>query len=130
MTPAPSVCGQLDGGPRRSKALAAPAARDLIEQAVAAVFAVPLAELKAQTRRKAPIAFARQVAMYLAHVVCGLSLTEVGLLFGRDRTTVGHACGLIEDRRDDPVFDHLMEHLERAIMRLMAAVTHLGAERR
>lgn len=129
MTPAPSVCGQLDAGLHRRRSLAAPAARDLIEQAVAAVFAVPLAELKAQTRRKAPIAFARQVAMYLAHVVCGLSLTEVGLLFGRDRTTVGHACGLIEDRRDDPVFDHLMEHLERAIMRLMAAVSHMEAER-
>ena len=32
--------------------------------------------------------------MYLAHVGCGVSLTEVGHLFERDRTAVSHACGL------------------------------------
>ena len=39
--------------------------------------------------------------MYLAHVTCGLSLTEVGEVFARDRTTVAHACGRVEDLRDD-----------------------------
>lgn len=129
MTLAPLVCRQPDGGPYWPRALNAPTARDVIEQAVAAVYSIPLSELRAQTRRKANIAFARQVAMYLAHVVCGLSLTEVGILFGRDRTTVGHACGLVEDRRDDPAFDLLMEHLEGAVMRLMAALTHLQVGR-
>jgi hypothetical protein len=39
--------------------------------------------LRAPTRRSPRAAFARQVAMYLAHVVCGLSLTEVGTMFAR-----------------------------------------------
>ncbi len=66
--------------------------------------------------------FARQMAMYLAHVGCGVSLTEVGHLFERDRTTVAHACGLVEDRRDDPDFDHRLNHLERAVSCLLDAL--------
>ena len=59
--------------------------------------------------------------MYLAHVVCGLSLTEVGALFARDRTTVAHACEVVEDRRDDPELDVRLEHLERAVASLIDA---------
>lgn len=100
-------------------------ARCVVEQAVAMAFQVPLRELRARTRRRAPIAFARQVAMYLAHVAYGLTLTEVGILFTRDRTTVAHACGLVEDRRDDPIFDIFLDHLEISIVRLANALNTL-----
>lgn len=66
-------------------------------------------------------AFARQIAMYLAHVVFGLSMAEVGRAFGRDRTTVVHACHLIEDRRDEVRFDQLLDHLEQAAIALRTA---------
>jgi chromosomal replication initiation ATPase DnaA len=72
-------------------------------------------DLRGSTRGRAKVALARQVAMYLAHVGCGLSLTETGRLFGRDRTTVAHACGVIEDRRDDPLFDRALDLLEWAL---------------
>jgi len=85
---------------------------ELIAITVASAFAVPLAELLATTRRPRAVALARQSAMYLAHVVFGLTLTEVGRAFGRDRTTAAYACGLVEDRRDDPVFDFVLESLE------------------
>jgi chromosomal replication initiation ATPase DnaA len=62
------------------------------------------------------VAFARQVAMYLAHVGGGLCLSEVGRLFARDRTTVAHACALVEDRRDDPDFDRCLSFLELALI--------------
>jgi chromosomal replication initiation ATPase DnaA len=52
-----------------------------------------------------------------------VSLTEVGHLFERDRTTVAHACGLIEDKRDDPDFDHRLDHLERAVSSLIDALS-------
>ena len=97
--------------------------RRAIDPAVAAVFEVEVSDLRAATRRSPRAAFARQVAMYLAHVVCGLSLTEVGTLFARDRTTVAHACGVVEDRRDDPVLDSRLDHLERAICSLLDALT-------
>ena len=70
------------------------------------------------------MALARQVAMYLAHVGCGLSLTETGRLFERDRTTVAHACGVIEDRRDDPIFDRALDLLEWAVPALTTPPLH------
>lgn len=44
------------------------------------------------SRRSAPIALARQVAMYICREMTGLSLTSIGEIFGgRDHTTVIHA---------------------------------------
>lgn len=87
----------------------------LILQAVASAFGICEMELRASTRRRAAVAFARQVAMYLAHVACGYSLTEVGILFERDRTTAAHACRKIEDCRDDPDLDFCLDCLESAV---------------
>jgi chromosomal replication initiation ATPase DnaA len=92
--------------------------RQVLEQAVLRVFMVASADLWSDTRGRPNVAFARQVAMYLAHVVCGLSLTNVGHIFSRDRTTVAHACGRVEDLRDDPAFDRSLELLE-GIMRVL-----------
>lgn len=96
--------------------------RRAIELSVAAVFDVDLDILQTATRGPAPAAFARQVAMYLAHVVCGLTLTEVGRIFGRDRTTVAYGCGVVEDARDDADFDAKLTHLERGVSALVEAL--------
>jgi chromosomal replication initiation ATPase DnaA len=96
--------------------------RQVIDPGVAAVFEVDVRDLDSETRGSPRAAFARQVAMYLAHVVCGLSLTEVGTLFARDRTTVSHACSVVEDRRDDPELDGRLDHLERAVASLFDAL--------
>lgn len=50
--------------------------------------------------------------MYCAHVTFGWSLTESGSVFGRDRTTAAHACRVVEDRRDDPAIDCLLQSVE------------------
>jgi len=92
-------------------------ARDIIDAAVAAAFIVPLGELRANTRRQAPVALARQSAMYLAHVALGLSFSEVGRAFGRDRTTAAYACRRIEDRRADRGLDTALAELEHALRR-------------
>ena len=84
----------------------------LMETAVAAAFAVAVEDLRAPSRRCAEVAFARQAAMYLAHVALGLSLSTVGRLFRRDRTTAAHACMTVEQRRDDPTIDRLLAMLE------------------
>jgi chromosomal replication initiation ATPase DnaA len=96
--------------------------RQVIDAAVSAVFDVDIRDLRAPTRGSTRAAFARQVAMYLAHVLCGLSLTEVGALFARDRTTAAHACRVVEDRRDDPELDGRLEHLEQAVACLLDAL--------
>lgn len=91
-------------------------ARTIVESAIAAAFAVPVHELRMARRGAAPIAFARQSAMYLAHVVLGLSYSDVGRTFGRDRTTAAHACRLVEERREDPRLDATLGALEQALL--------------
>jgi chromosomal replication initiation ATPase DnaA len=86
----------------------------LVEALVASAFAIPPRDLRMRTRGEAAVAFARQTAMYLAHVSLGLSLSEVGRAFGRDRTTAAHACRVVEERRDDPRIDALLTRLESA----------------
>jgi chromosomal replication initiation ATPase DnaA len=76
------------------------------------------ADLWAGTRGRFHVALARHVAMYLAHVAFGLTFTEVGEVFARDRTTVAYACGRVEDLRDDPAFDRSLELLECVVHRL------------
>ncbi len=85
-----------------------------LEAIVAHAFQTSLAQLHADTRCVAQIAFARQVAMYVAHVWLMLPLTEVGRRFDRDRTTVAHACRVVEDRRDDPRVDRVVTAIETA----------------
>ncbi len=102
----------------------------LAEVTVAAVSHVSASKLRSPRRGRRPIAFARQTAMYLAHVVFGLTLTRVGICFGRDRTTVRHACALIEDRRDDPALEFGLSALEaglRALTGSLAAEAEMRA---
>lgn len=92
----------------------------LAQHAVAFVFRQPHEEIAARTRRSKGAAFARQTAMYLTHVAFGMSLARVAAAFGRDRTTVSHACHVVEDRREDPSFDAYLEDLE-AFLRAVPA---------
>jgi Bacterial dnaA protein helix-turn-helix len=98
---------------------------EILVWAVAATFAVRIGEIKARTRRHARAAFARQAAMYLAHVGLGLTYSEVGRLFGRDRTTAAYACQRVEDRRDDPLTDAVLGSLEVACYRLCERMRRL-----
>ena len=76
---------------------------------------VPIRLLTHRSRCRAETARARQLAMYLSHIVLGRSLAEIGHAFGRDRTTVSYACALIEDLRDDPRFDDEVTTLEQRL---------------
>lgn len=76
---------------------------------------LPIRLLTHASRGRRAAARARQLAMYLSHVVYGRSLAEIGNAFGRDRTTVSYACALIEDMRDDPNFDDEVCALEQLL---------------
>lgn len=80
---------------------------------VAALFNVSGRELRRPERAPAHVVRVRQVGMYIAHVVLGLTMSDIGRGFGRDRTTVMHACHLIEDMRDDRDFDGIITMTER-----------------
>ena len=67
--------------------------------------------------RQAQIARARQMAMYLNSITYQWSRCRIAQAFGRDRTTVGYACRVVEDLREDSVFDATIESLESCLDR-------------
>ena len=78
----------------------------------AAYFSVSSKELRSTRRSSMAASRIRQIAMYIAHVVLRMTQAEVGRGFGRDRTTVTHACQVVEDMRDDMEFDRVVLTLE------------------
>lgn len=102
--------------PRRSSARRDERNLELCECMIdiaAALFNVSGRELRHSGRCGNATARVRQIAMYVAHVVLGLSMNDVGRGFGRDRTTVLYACHLIEDMREDEDFNRVVATIER-----------------
>jgi len=56
--------------------------------------------------------FARQVAVYLCQTVFDMSSPRVAELFSRDRSTISHALNVVEESREDPVFNRKLLALE------------------
>src|SRR5947208_531072 len=79
---------------------------------VARDYGLVIADLYEPTRGSPRVAFARQVAMYLAHTSFELSLGMISRIFGRDRSTVSHACNVVENGRDDIWLDCRLQALE------------------
>ncbi|MBX9464578.1 MAG: chromosomal replication initiator DnaA [Aquamicrobium sp.] len=92
-----------------------PAICDAVIDIAAALFNVSGRELRHPGRSSLSVSRVRQIAMYVTHVALGLSMREVGQGFGRDRTTVLHACHQIEDMRDDQEFDGIVAMTERVM---------------
>ena len=86
---------------------------EALHDVLAACFSVSGRELRAPGRTRADICRVRQIGMYVAHVIAGLSMIEVGYGFQRDRSTVAYACHLVEDLRDDPDFERVILMIER-----------------
>ncbi|WP_417407868.1 helix-turn-helix domain-containing protein [Hoeflea sp.] len=78
--------------------------------------------------RRRPRCHMRQIAMYLSHVVLSLPYQSIATAFGRDRTTVMHACAVVEDRRDDAAYDRFVEQCERCIKAVFAPLESDDAE--
>ncbi len=76
---------------------------------------VDVARIHAPTRQTAQVARARQIAMYLTHVGFSWPMGRVGAAFGRDRTTASYACHRVEDWRDQPGFDAVIDSLEACV---------------
>jgi len=85
---------------------------NLITSLVGSIFRIPIDVFFDEQRGTAHQAFARQIAMYLLHICCSKNFSDVGLAFGRDRTTVSYACQLIEDKREEEGLDRSLELIE------------------
>lgn len=128
LQPAPNDGAQGSPAPARLLELDAGALRVVIDAAVSQVFSIDIVRLSGATRGRKGVALARQVAMYIAHTGLGITLTDVGRDFRRDRTTVAHACAVIEDLRDQPSFDFALQCLESVVRHQLEARGMMGAD--
>ena len=87
-----------------------------VQELTCAAFEVSRDELLS-TRRTGRVAWARQVAMYLARSHTGASLPAIGERFGgRNHTTVMYACRKATERlATDPIAQALVHDLERRL---------------
>ena len=92
------------------------AIRQMLTDTVGKALAIRPDKIDAPDRGPARIAFARQLAIYLARTRLGLSFTDAGQLFRRDRTTAAHACRRVEELRDDAAIDAMVEQLEQLVV--------------
>lgn len=82
------------------------------------VYAVPVEEMRKPTRGRPRAAMARQVAIYLARRVFHLSQRELAAEFRRDRSTVHHACHLVQGMREGSAeFDSTLSWMETLLRR-------------
>lgn len=98
----------------------------LVRIAAAAGGGVDREALQAKSRCIRPVAETRQLGMYLAHTLFSASLTRTGLLFGRDRTTVRHACQCIELRRERGTLARVLKRLEPALAEWAGRFAEIG----
>jgi hypothetical protein len=79
-----------------------------------AMMALPPGEHGMDRRRAA--SHIQQIAMYTCHVVLRIPMAEVGRAFGRHRTTVSHACQVVEDRRENKGYEQFVTMIERLVL--------------
>src|ERR1700742_2146882 len=82
------------------------------------VYGVPVEEMRKPTRGRPQVARARQIAIHLARSVFGLSQSQLAAEFRRDRSTVHHACHLIDGMREQNAeFDSTLNWMECLLRR-------------
>lgn len=90
-------------------------------QLVAAATGVTAERMRAQARLGGAECRARWLAMYLAYIAFGWPLERVGHAFGLNRATAAVACRWVEEERDRPTLDAMLNRLERCVREVLDA---------
>jgi chromosomal replication initiation ATPase DnaA len=84
----------------------------------AQIYGVPIEEMRQPTRGRPHVARARQIAIHLARSVFGLSQKQLAAEFRRDRSTVLHACHVVDGMREgNAEFDSTLRWMESLLKR-------------
>ena len=90
----------------------------MILQTVSNFYSVPVDQILSDRRSKDTVQ-PRQMAMYLVRKMTNYSLPEIGKVFGRDHTTVMHACDKIDgDRKKNAELEDIIKTLIENIQNL------------
>ena len=89
---------------------------ELIMRTVSDYYGLSLSEMTGTTRKR-EITVPRQIAMYLAREMTGMSLPQIGNIFGgRDHTTVLHSCKTVEaNMQENAGFKSIVEDVQQMV---------------
>ena len=89
---------------------------ELIMRTVSDYYGLSLSEMTGTTRKR-EITVPRQIAMYLAREMTGMSLPQIGNIFGgRDHTTVLHSCKTVEaSMQENAGFKSIVEDVQQMV---------------
>jgi chromosomal replication initiator protein len=89
---------------------------EMVQRAVAKYFGLRVADLNSKKRTQ-PVAFPRQVAMYLCRKLANTSYPMIGIRFGgKNHTTALYACSTIEKRlKRDEELQSILDRIESTI---------------
>jgi chromosomal replication initiator protein len=88
---------------------------DIIKRAVADYYGISINDLSARKRTKA-LSDPRQVAMYITREITEYAITEIGEKFGKDHSTVSHACERVKRKmKADPTLEPTIQKLIKQI---------------
>jgi chromosomal replication initiation ATPase DnaA len=93
----------------------------LAVQLVSVATGVPAERMRRPARLDGAAGRARRLAMYVAHVTLGWPLERVGHGFGLNRATAARACRWVEDSRDQPALDAMLDRLDRSVREVLDA---------
>ena len=88
---------------------------------VAVTTGIPAERIRQRARLDGPAGRARRLAMYVAHVTLGWPLERVGHGFGLNRSTAAAAWRWVEDGRDQPALDAMLDRLDRCAREILDA---------
>lgn len=116
----PAIADALDGFPGGSypqlpESLTLRTACRAVRQLVGDVVGLLSDRMLMRRDRRRLNCHSRQIAIYVCHVVLQVQQRDIADAFGVDRTTVSHACHVVEDRRDDSAFDEFVCVIERMV---------------
>ena len=89
---------------------------ELIMRTVSDYYGLSLNEMTGATRRR-EITVPRQIAIYLTREMTGMSLPQIGVVFGgRDHTTILHSCKTIEaGLKDNDGLKNMIEEIKQLV---------------
>ena len=79
---------------------------------VAASTGVPTRRMDERGRLTGAICRSRRLAIYLAYITFEWPMERVAHAFGMNRTSAAKACRWVEDARDAPALDEMLDRLE------------------
>lgn len=86
-----------------------------VNQMIAAAYEISGERLLRRDRGVIKVNRPRQISMYLMNTALSLKFTEIAEFYDKDRTTVSHACRVIEEMRDNVEFDMRILEFENTI---------------